>query len=183
MSAQPLTRLVVHINSDRGCLTSRCSCSGLLCSNGEEVSESAIAALTAGEFGVPIIMASGDDCLEAEIAETLGPLVEVAVTKKALSYHAAECLRPVDAQALVKQKAAAALAKYKEGESSLFTAAPGPITLDISTKNYRPIEMLNFLPNVERIDSHTARFVVEDMCEAVRMIEFVTGSGVTDLSP
>ena len=128
-------------------------------------------------------MASGDDCLEAEIAATLGPLVEVAVTKKALSYHAAECLRPVDAQALVKLRAAAALEKYLAGESSLYTAAPGPITLDISTKNYRPIEMLDFLPNVERIDTHTARFVVDDMVEAVRMIEFVTGCGVADLSP
>jgi D-aminopeptidase len=43
--------------------------------------------------------------------------------------------------------------------------------------------MLAFLPIVERVDSHTARFVVDSMEEASRMIEFVTGCGVTDLSP
>jgi D-aminopeptidase len=89
----------------------------------------------------------------------------------------------VDAQALVKETAAAAIENFKAGHSSLFCADEGPITLDISTKNYRSIEMLAFLPIVERVDSHTARFVVDSMEEASRMIEFVTGCGVTDLSP
>jgi D-aminopeptidase len=97
--------------------------------------------------------------------------------------HAAECLRPVDAQALVKDTAAKALDCFKEGQSSLVCPDQGPITLDISTKNYRTVEMLAFLPIVERVDSHTARFVLDNMAEVSRMIEFVTGCGVTELSP
>ena len=57
------------------------------------------------------------------------------------------------------------------------------ITVDISTKNYRPIEMLALLLMVERVDSHTCRFIVRTMAEASDVTEFITGSGVTDLSP
>ncbi len=54
--------------------------------NGVETSESGIAALTAGELGVPIVMASGDNFLEQEIKSTLGENVAVAVVKTALSF-------------------------------------------------------------------------------------------------
>ena len=54
--------------------------------NGVETSESGIAALTAGELGVPIVMASGDNFLEEEIKATLGDTVEVAVVKTGLSF-------------------------------------------------------------------------------------------------
>jgi len=89
----------------------------------------------------------------------------------------------VDAQALVKDTAALALESYKQGRTSLFCPDQGPITLDISTKNYRSVEMLAFLPIVERLDSHTVRFVLDNMAEVSRMISFVTGCGVTELSP
>ena len=89
----------------------------------------------------------------------------------------------MDAQALVKDTAALAMDNYKQGRTSLFCPDPGPVTLEISTKNYRSVEMLAFLPIVERVDSHTVRFVLDSMVEVSRMIEFVTGCGVTDLSP
>ena len=62
-------------------------------------------------------MASGDDMLPAEISEG-GPKVEVAVTKTALSYHAVKCLRPADAQALVKSTAASAIAAFRSGKAA-----------------------------------------------------------------
>ena len=159
--------------------------------NGREESEVGISALVAGELGVPVIMASGDDMLAEEIAGTLGPLVDVAVVKEALSYHSANTMRPEDAQALVKTTAARSLERLKAGDHSPLYTTDTPITLDISTKNCarvfvlhssmclltaaafsslpdRPIEMLAFLPQVERVDSHTARFEVPDMAAAVR---------------
>ena len=42
------------------------------------------------------------------------------------------------------------------------------LTAAFSSLPDRPIEMLAFLPQVERIDSHTARFEVPDMAAAVR---------------
>ena len=63
---------------------------------------SELAAATAASYGVPIIMASGDDVLCADIARQLGPHVETACTKTALSFHAASCLLPAEALAEVR---------------------------------------------------------------------------------
>ena len=75
-------------------------------------------------------------------------------------------LLPAEAQALVYEKAATALVRLAAGEfAQQVAAAPqsGQMNLDISIKNYRPVEMLGTLPTVERLDSHTVRFVVDDV--------------------
>jgi D-amino peptidase len=56
-----------------------------------------------------------------------------------------------------------------------------PITLEVSMKNYRPVELLGYLSNVQRIDSHTIRFAGRDMIEVSKFLEFITSyeSGLT----
>jgi D-amino peptidase len=53
-------------------------------------------------------------------------------------------------------------------------AMPRPVVVEVSFKNYRPVELLGYLPNVQRIDSHTVRFSARDMIEASKFLEFVT---------
>ena len=57
-----------------------------------------------------------------------------------------------------------------------------PITLEVSFKNYRPVELLGYLSNVQRIDSHTVRYVGRNMLDVSKFIEFVTSYEPT-LSP
>ena len=57
-----------------------------------------------------------------------------------------------------------------------------PITLELSLKHYRPVELLSYLPNVERVNSHTIRFIGEDMIEISEFMRVVTGYRV-DLQP
>ena len=57
-----------------------------------------------------------------------------------------------------------------------------PIEVELSLKHYRPVEVLGYLPNVERINSHTIRFVAEDMTEVSRFLSFVTNFRI-DLQP
>ena len=49
-----------------------------------------------------------------------------------------------------------------------------PVTLEISFKNYRPVELLGYLSNVQRIDSHTIPYVAKDMVDVSKFLEFVT---------
>ena len=49
-----------------------------------------------------------------------------------------------------------------------------PVTAEVSMKNYRPVELLGYLPNVQRIDSHTVRFVGKDIVEISKFLEFLT---------
>ena len=45
-----------------------------------------------------------------------------------------------------------------------------------------PAELLAYLPNVERVDSHTIRYVGRDMVEISRFLQVATGYQV-DLVP
>ena len=48
-----------------------------------------------------------------------------------------------------------------------------PVTLDVRFKNYRPSEVLAYLPIVERTDAHAIRFRGKDMLETIRFLEFL----------
>jgi len=137
--------------------------------NGVAMPESGISAAIAGRFGVPIVMISGDDVAVAEARELLGD-IEGAIVKRAISFHSAATLTPEAAQALIRRTVKSALDRRAAFRPY---AVQTPITLDITFKNYRPAEILAYLPGIERRDAHTVRFRGRDMVEVSRFIEFV----------
>lgn len=137
--------------------------------NGVAMSEAGINAAIAGHFGVPIIMVSGDDATVAETRDLLGD-VEGAEVKRAISFHSADSLHPRAAQDLIYEKAKAAVARI--GDFKPYQPKP-PYRVEISLKHYQPAELLAYLPMVERVDSHTIRFVGKDMIEVSKFLEFV----------
>lgn len=138
--------------------------------NGTSMSEAGINAAIAAEYGVPVVMITGDDAIVDETRRRLGPIEGVAV-KRAIGFHSAATLTPDAAQKLIRQQAKAALERRGQMKPYPMTR---PITLEVSFKNYRPVELLAYLPGVERIDSHTVRFVARDMREVSKLLEFVT---------
>jgi D-amino peptidase len=46
--------------------------------------------------------------------------------------------------------------------------------VDVRFKNYRPSQVLAYLPIVERTDSHSIRYLGADMVEVSRFLEFLT---------
>jgi D-amino peptidase len=145
--------------------------------NGVEMPEAGISALIAGHFGVPVVMISGDDAIATEATALLGDL-EVAVVKWSYGFHSARTLMPGPAQRVIAERTRAALARLEEFQPYVM---PNPLALDISFKNYMPAELLAYLPNVERVDSHSVRFEARDAVELSRFIEFVLsyGAGIT----
>jgi len=137
--------------------------------NGRSVPEAGINAAIAGHFGVPVIMVSGDDAAVAETQALLGDVVGATV-KWAYGFHSARTLTPEAAQELIRSKAAAAVARVKEFKPYKVQT---PVRLDIRFKNYRPAEVLSYLPIVERTDAHAVRFQGRDMVEVSKFIEFV----------
>ncbi len=77
----------------------------------------------AGHFGVPVIMASGDQTACGQIVEQLGDM-EIAVVKQATGRFAAECLTPEVSQELIFSTAARAVNRLAEGD------VPDPFVLD-----------------------------------------------------
>lgn len=146
--------------------------------NGVAVSEAGINAAIAGHFDVPIIMVSGDDAVVSETRKLLGD-VEPAAVKDSISFHSASNLHPSAARRLIRRSTATAMDRIADFKP--YKPEP-PFQVDLSLKHYQPAELLAYLPNVERIDSHTVRFVGKDMIEVSRFLEFVLKYRI-DLQP
>ncbi|HSH51673.1 MAG TPA: M55 family metallopeptidase [Bacteroidales bacterium] len=136
--------------------------------------EAGINALIAGHFNVPIILITGDDIAVKETQNLLGD-TEGAVVKWANSFHSAKTLTPNAAYEVIGNKTKAAIKRIKEFKPYKLK---GPLTLDLSLKNYRPVELLQHYPGAKRIDSHTIRFVGKDIIEISTFLRFVTGYNI-----
>ena len=137
--------------------------------NGIRMPEAGINAAIAGHFGVPIVMISGDDKIVEEARSIIGD-IEGAVVKWAIGFHSGRTLMPEAAYDLIRQKVTTALNRLDDFEPYRLET---PITLDVRWKNYRPSEVFAYLPIVERTDSHSIRFVGNDMVEMSRFLAFM----------
>ncbi len=146
--------------------------------NGIPMPEGGINAAIAGHFGVPIIMVTGDDATIKEVSGIVGDM-EKAVVKEAISFHSAKTLNPQAATKLIYEKAMAAVGRIGDFKPFVLEA---PFTLEISFKHYQPAQLLEYLSICERVDSHTIRFVGEDMVEVSKFLNFVTRYRV-DITP
>jgi len=146
--------------------------------NGKIMTEGSWNAAIAGQFGVPVIMISGDDAAVAEVSEQIGN-IEMAIVKNNLSFHSANTLTPQAAQQLISEKVKTALLRLNEFKPFKVSA---PIQLEISFKHYQPPELLAYLRQVKRTDAHSIGYVVQDMVEASEFMEFVTNYS-PDLQP
>lgn len=91
----------------------------------------------------------------------------------------ARTLTPEAAYEVIREKVKKAMARIKDFKPYKLKT---PITLDLRFKNYRPSEILSYLPIVERTDSHSVRFVGKNMTEVSKFIEFLTQYG-SNLEP
>lgn len=137
--------------------------------NGISVPEAGLNAAIAGHFGVPVAMISGDDAIVKE-AQAMLPGIEGAVVKWAYGFHSARTLTPEASAALIREKARAAVARARTLKPYKVKT---PVELEVRFKNYRPAEVLAYLPGVERVDAHAVRFRARDMPEASRFLAFV----------
>jgi D-amino peptidase len=138
--------------------------------NGTSMSEAGVNAAIAAHFGVPVVMITGDDAIVDETRQRLGTIEGVAV-KHAIGFHSTSTLTPEVAQGLIRQRAKTAV--EHRGQMKPYAMAR-PVSVEVAFKNYRPVELLGYLPNIQRIDSHTVRFSARDMIEASKFLEFVT---------
>lgn len=136
--------------------------------NGQPMSEGSINATIAGHFGVPVIMVSGDEQAVREVQSFAGN-VEGAIVKRSISFHAAAVLTPEASQALIREKAKAAVARLRDFKP---VAAAGPFRLELTYKSYTPAEAMSYLPGITRVDAHTVLFRGASIVDISRFLEF-----------
>ena len=146
--------------------------------NGMTMTEGSINAAIAGKFGVPVIMVSGDDIAVAENQVIIGD-IEGAVVKWSSGFHSARTLTPEAAYEVIRTRTKSAIDRLDDFEPYVLET---PIELELSLKHYQPVELLAYLSNVEKVNSHTIKFVGEDITEVSNFLQFVTSFRV-DLQP
>jgi D-amino peptidase len=134
--------------------------------NGVAASEGYLNAAIAGQFGVPVILVTGDDVTLEELA----PLkAEGVAVKRAIGFEAAESLTPAAARQLIQAGAKRAVQRIASFKPFL---TPRPATLEVTFHFYRPAELLAWLPGVERTGARSVRFSGKTPADVMRMLEF-----------
>ena len=137
--------------------------------NGIPLPEAGLNAAIAGHFGVPVLMISGDNAIVEEARGLLGD-IEGAEVKETLSFHSAKTLVPEAACDLIRQRVGTAMERL---DSLTPYTLDTPVELEVSFKHYQPAQLLAYLSIVEQVDSHTIRFVGEDMVEVSKFLQFI----------
>ncbi|MEX0603020.1 MAG: M55 family metallopeptidase, partial [Bacteroidota bacterium] len=135
-----------------------------------DMSEGSWNAAIAGHFGVPVIMMSGDDAAIREVRSLVGP-IEAAEVKKSLGFHSANTITPEASVSLIGDRVRSALRRVRDFTPYRITQ---PVTLDVTFKHYRVAEVLAYLRGVERISSHSIRYVGNTMPEIADFMLVVT---------
>jgi D-amino peptidase len=146
--------------------------------NGQHMSEGSWNAAIAGQFGVPVILVTGDDAAVEEVTALVGDM-EGAVVKKNHGFHSATTLTPAAGLKLIRSKTKAAIQRIGDFKPYVLS---GPPTVRLSLKNYQPVELLAYLRDVKRVDSHTIEYAATDMTDASRFMAFVLEYNVS-ISP
>ncbi len=146
--------------------------------NGMTMTEGSMNAAMAGHFGVPVIMVSGDDIAVAENQVIIGD-IEGAVVKWASGFHSARTLTPEAGYEVIRTRTKSAIDRIADFEPYVLET---PIELELSLKHYRPVELLSYLSNVEKVNSHTIRFVGNDIIEVSNFLTVATSYRI-DLQP
>lgn len=127
--------------------------------NDRPITETELIGYSWGRVGVPVIFASGDDRLAADLATM--PWIEFVTVKRATSASTVE-LRPVtEARADLRAGARRAIEKYRAGQTKVMTLAP-PIHASVRVTPPASLAVLRGVPGVtyadERVDFTAADF-------------------------
>jgi len=139
--------------------------------NGVQMTEGAWNAAVAGHFGVPIILVTGGDAAVAEVQSVVGN-IEGAVVKFSNGFHSATTMTPAAGLEVIRAATTRAIKRIDEFETYDIEGSP---VIELSLKNYLPIEYLGYLRDVDRIASHTVRYEAMDMIDAAKWLRFVLG--------
>ncbi|WP_454721309.1 MULTISPECIES: M55 family metallopeptidase [Cupriavidus] len=132
---------------------------------GQEMGEAGLYGALAGEFGVPVLMASGDDVFVEE-TRPLMPWARYVQTKEAGGHGSGTTLSPAAAREAIAS--AAEQAVRDAGGRPL--RIPGPVPCRLQAQSPAYADLFCQWPALERVDGVTLAFEAASVQAAVRML-------------
>ncbi len=130
--------------------------------------ESGLNGAVCGHFGVPVIMASGDQTLCAEVQEFFGSQIETAQVKKAVSRMSAKCLAPSITSRLIEDAASRAMNNLKEHTAPQPFKLPAPIKMTIEFEQSEMADKAAVMPFSKRSTDRRVDYSADDMVTIYR---------------
>jgi D-amino peptidase len=131
--------------------------------NGQAFGEAGLNGAVCGHFNVPVIMASGDQTLCAEVQELFGSKIETAQVKKAVSRMSAECLPPAVTASLIEQAAKRAVINLKSKKTPKPLKVTKPINLTVKFEQSDMADKAALMPHAIRTVERRVEYVASDM--------------------
>jgi D-amino peptidase len=137
--------------------------------NGEPASEGHLNALVVAEYGVPVVLVTGDD-RTARDAMSYAPRARTVAVKDYVSRYAAVCRPPARTAADIRAaaKEAVALAVRHEPHRG------GPFTVEVEFDAVHLAGAAAVVPGVERSGERAVRYESPTMYEGIRCFKAVT---------
>lgn len=161
-SFQAIVAVGMHARAaSRGFMAHTVTLEPVITVNGKRITESALIALSAARFQIPVIMVAGDDVLEEQIKEEL-PNAEYAVVKRAITRARAELIPQPEVQRAIERAARAAVEKL-----ATFTpyAVADSYRFEVGYQNVRQADFAGTIPGTTRLDSLTVGFTTKTFPE------------------
>ena len=136
--------------------------------NDRAFGESGLNGAVCGHFDVPIIMASGDQTLCAEVQDFFGKNVETAQIKKSTSRMSAECLPPSATSKLIEDAAERAIQNLKNQKAPKPFKIPAPIKMTIEFEQSDMADKAAIIPHAKRTIDRRVEYVADDMVTIYR---------------
>lgn len=136
--------------------------------NGEPASEGRMNALLAAEYGVPVVLVTGDDltCLDAQ---KYAPAAVGVAVKTCIDRYSAICLPPAVSAARITDGARRGLSAAHE-----LSALADSYTYEVSFDAAHLAPLVTYIPGVEQVNDLTVRYTLASMYEAIRCFRALT---------
>jgi len=136
--------------------------------NGQPLGEAGLYGALAGELGVPVALASGDDAFIAE-TRALFPEATWVQTKVAHGQTSGVTLSPAAAQRAIASAAQTAMTKLAQAPLTPYQIAP-PMQCVLSTQTPALADLFCLWPLLQRVDATTLSFTAESMQHTIRIL-------------
>ena len=145
--------------------------------NGDKASEGRMNALLAAEFGVPVVLVTGDDLTCADAAGW-APGAKLVAVKRCVDRYTARCLPPAVTAAEIRRAATASLESVRKPEPPV-----GPFTYEVDFDATQPVGDCTAIPGVRAAGPRTVAFTLPTMAEAIRCFRAVTVLAAASVEP
>lgn len=126
--------------------------------NGTACSEALLNAAMAGEYGIPLLLVTGDRVIVEDVQAHM-PWVTGAIVKDGIGHYAANSISPEAAQELIADAAAEAVGRMSAAKPFRFAA---PYVLEVETSRVEQADFIELMPGFERVAGRTVRFTHKD---------------------